>query len=184
MEHEEMIRNASKRFAPNLLLLDKFGSDDLTAFKNKVRFYVDNEQCKVVFLDHFSLLADGIALNVDQRRAIDKAIKELKELAMEKQFTFVVVSHLSRPALGPAHEEGGSASGPSLAELRGSHSLAQIPDYILMLQRSPLDETEPNTTKVWLKKNRMSGIVGLISKLKFDPRTCQFDEEFAITPTT
>ena len=184
MEHEEMIRNASKRFAPNLLLLDKFGSDDLTAFKNKVRFYVDNEQCKVVFLDHFSLLADGIALNVDQRRAIDKAIKELKELAMEKQFTFVVVSHLSRPALGPAHEEGGSASGPSLAELRGSHSLAQIPDYILMLQRSPLDETEPNTTKVWLKKNRMSGTVGLISKLKFDPRTCQFDEEFAITPTT
>ena len=69
-----------KQFAPNLLLLDKFGSDSMESFISTVKHYVLNEECRVVFLDHFSLLADGIALNVDQRRAIDKAIKDLKDV--------------------------------------------------------------------------------------------------------
>ena len=94
------VKDAMKQFAPNLLLLDKFGSDSMESFVSTVKHYVLNEECRVVFLDHFSLLADGIALNVDQRRAIDKAIKDLKTLAMELGFTFVVVCHLSR-APGP-----------------------------------------------------------------------------------
>ena len=100
--------DAMKQFAPNLLLLDKFGSESMEAFVSTVKHYVLNEECRVVFLDHFSLLADGIALNVDQRRAIDKAIKDLKTLAMELGFTFVVVCHLSRAqGMAQSHEEGG-----------------------------------------------------------------------------
>jgi twinkle protein len=171
------VREAMKQFAPNLLLLDKFGGDDFDTFVATVKHYVLNEQCRVVFLDHFALLADGIALNVDQRRAIDKAIKELKTLAMSLEFTFVVVSHLSRSGgFGPSHEEGGSETGPQLTELRGSHSLAQIPDYIWMLQRNPLDKENPNVTSCWLKKNRIKGTVGLMSKLEFHPDICQFKE--------
>ena len=176
-ELQSEVRTAMKAFAPNLLLLDKFGGDDFDTFVATVKHYVWNEECRVVFLDHFALLADGIALNVDQRRAIDKAIKELKTLAMSLEFTFVVVSHLSRSGgFGPAHEEGGGETGPQLTELRGSHSLAQIPDYILMLQRNPLDKENPNVTSCWLKKNRIKGTVGLMSKLEFHPDICQFKE--------
>jgi twinkle protein len=172
---------AMKQFAPNLLLLDKFGSESMEAFVSTVKHYVLNEECRVVFLDHFSLLADGIALNVDQRRAIDKAIKDLKTLAMELGFTFVVVCHLSRAqGMAQSHEEGGE---PKLSELRGSHSLAQIPDYIWMLARNPLDTEQPNTTSCWLKKNRIKGEVGMMSKLEFLPKVCRFKEEFARTPS-
>ena len=179
-ELKEEVHGAMKAFAPNLLLLDKFGGDDFETFVATVKHYVLNEECRVVFLDHFALLADGIALNVDQRRAIDKAIKELKTLAMSLDFTFVVVSHLSRSGgFGPAHEEGGNENGPSLSELRGSHSLAQIPDYIWMLQRNPLDKENPNLTSCWLKKNRIKGTVGLMSKLEFQPDLCRFKERHA-----
>ena len=178
-EIKEEVKDAMKKFAPNLLLLDKFGSDDFSTFVATVKHYVLNEQCRVVFLDRFSILADGIALNVDQRRAIDKAIKDLKTLAMELDFTFVVVCHLSRaPGMFASHEEGGE---PKLSELRGSHSLAQIPDYIWMLARNPLDTEHPNTTKCWLKKNRIKGEVGMMSQLQFIPSTCRFVEESAMT---
>ena len=177
-ECKDAAKDAAKKFAANLYLLDQFGSDDFDTFISTVKYYVCNEETPVVILDHFSLLADGIALNTDQRRAIDKAIKDIKTLAMDLKFTFIVVSHLSRSGgFGPSHEEGGGPTGPSLSELRGSHSLAQIPDYIWMLQRNPLDTVTPNETSCWLKKNRVKGEVGLMTRLTFNPKTCRFTEQ-------
>ena len=115
-----------------------------------------------------------LLLAVDQRRAIDKAIKDLKTLAMELQFTFIIVCHLSRNNnnFSPA-EEGGE---PNLGLLRGSASLAQIPDYIWMLQRNPNDKEKSNITHCWLKKNRVKGEVGMKAMLEFNINTCQFTE--------
>ena len=152
----------------------------LEAFVNTVQHYVLNEECRVVFLDHFSLLADGIALNVDQRRAIDKAIKDLKTLAMELKFTFVVVCHLSRAqGLAQSHEEGGE---PKLSELRGSHSLAQIPDYIWMLARNPLDKEQPQHNIMLAKEEQDQGRSGHEGKLEFEPRVANSQELSATTP--
>ena len=171
---QDYIKAAAKSFAPNLFLIDKFGSDDFDVFLANVRHYVLNEQCSVVVLDHFSILADGIALKVDQRRAIDKAIKDMKELAMELNFTFIVVCHLSKSSEGltPA-EEGGE---PNLNQLRGSAALKQIPDYIWMLQRNPNDKENNNVTRCWLKKNRVTGEVGMKAMLEFNLNTCRFTE--------
>ena len=174
VDHQQEIRDAAKTFAQNLFLIDKFGSDDFDVFIANVRHYVLNEQCSVVVLDHFSLLADGIDLRSDQRRAIDKAIKDLKTLAMELQFTFLVVCHISRNNnnLTPA-EEGGE---PHIGLLKGSSSLGQIPDYIWMLQRNPNDAERNNMTHCWLKKNRIKGEVGMKCILEFNINTCQFTE--------
>lgn len=170
-----LIREALDRFAGNLFLLDKFGSDDFDSFVATIKHYVLGEECRVIILDHFSLLADGISLNTDQRRAIDRCIKDLKTLCVELNFTMVVVCHLSRGSgYGPTHEEGGE---PTLSELRGSHSLAQIPDFVVMLQRNPRnqDKVEANTTYAWLKKNRVKGELGLMSKLHY-LESCRFHE--------
>lgn len=171
----DAIRDALDTFADNLFLLDQFGSEDFDRFVATVKHYVLGEQCEVIFLDHFSLLADGISLDTDQRRAIDKCIKDLKTLCVKLNFTMVVVCHLSRGSgIGPSHEEGGE---PTLAELRGSHSLAQIPDFVVMLQRNPRaeDKVDANTTNCWLKKNRVKGELGLMSRLQF-LESCRFHE--------
>ena len=168
-ENPGVIREAWQSFAGSMYLMDVFGSDSFESFVSNVRHYVLNEECRVVFVDHFSMLADGIALGQDQRRAIDKAIKDLKTLAVELQFTLVCVCHLSRDNSGRIPiEEGGE---PSLQMLRGSHSLAQIPDFIVMLQRNPLsdDYSERNVTHCWLKKNRVTGQLGRMDRIAFDP---------------
>ena len=153
----------------------------MESFVSTVKHYVLNEECRVVFLDHFSLLADGIALNVDQRRAIDKAIKELKELAMELDFTFVVVCHLSRAqGMAQSHEEGGE---PKLSELRGSHSLAQIPDYIWMLARNPIGQLTTQHNIMLAEEKTNQGRGGNDEQLEFLPKVCRFNEEFARTPS-
>ena len=171
----ETIKVAMDAFADNVFFLDHFGSDEFQSFVAAVKHYVLGEGCKVVVLDHFSLLADGISLATDQRRAIDQCIKNLKTLCVELQFTMVVVCHLSRSGgYGPSHEEGGE---PTLAELRGSHSLAQIPDFVVMLTRNPRadDHVEKNTTHCYLKKNRVKGELGLMSKLHYQA-DCTFYE--------
>ena len=171
----DQIRAALDQFADNLFLLDKFGSDDFDSFVATIKHYVLGEQCQVIVLDHFSMLADGISLATDQRRAIDRCIKDLKTLSVELNITMVVVCHLSRSGgFGPSHEEGGE---PSISELRGSHSLGQIPDFVVMLQRKPgsEDKVEANTTYCWLKKNRVNGEIGLMSKLHYLP-SCRFHE--------
>ena len=172
----ETIKEALNAFAENVYFLDKFGSDDFDSFVAAVKHYVLSEGCRVVVLDHFSLLADGISLATDQRRAIDRCIKDLKTLCVELKFTMVVVCHLSRSGgFGPSHEEGGE---PTLAELRGSHSLAQIPDFVVMLTRNPRAEgnKEKNTTQCFLKKNRVKGELGLMSSLFYQPN-CTFYEQ-------
>ena len=173
---QDEVKAAMEGWSDNVYLLDKFGSDEFDTFVANVKHYVLGEECKVVILDHFSLLADGISLDTDQRRAIDRCIKDLKTLCIELNFTMLVVCHLSRSnSMGPSHEEGGE---PTLAELRGSHSLAQIPDHVIMLTRNPRheDKIEANTTHCYLKKNRVRGELGEMNKLYFDPNKCQFHE--------
>lgn len=166
-QFNDQISEAANKFGLNIHLCSDLGEDALdtfAAFVRGVEHLVVNEGCRVVFLDHFSWLADDIALNVDQRRAIDKAIKDLKELAMKFNFTFVVVSHLSRGSnLSKSHEEGAE---PRLSDLRGSHSLAQVPDYIVMIQRDP--ETS-NKTICHLKKNRVQRKLGKMCELELTP---------------
>lgn len=178
---QDRIKASYASFKENLFLLDKFGSEDFDQFIATVKYYVLGEGCRVVFLDHFSLLADGIALGTDQRRAIDKCIKDLKTLCVDLGFTMFCVCHLSRDGgYSTPAEEGGE---PHLGMLRGSHSLAQIPDYIVMLQRNPNakfpdgspDKHEANITRAWLKKNRVKGELGLMSKLFFE-KSCVFTE--------
>jgi twinkle protein len=175
------IQEALSTFGQNLFLRDKHLEESFDSFVNAVKYYVVGEGCQVVFLDHFSLLADGIDLKADQRRAIDKCIKELKGLCVHYKFAMVVVCHLGKDARGGVSpEEGGE---PQLWMLRGSHSLAQIPDFVVMLQRNPKaeDPVERMLTQCHMKANRRTGSQGVMSVLHYLP-SCRFHEVSFTTP--
>jgi twinkle protein len=86
----------------------------------------------------------------------------------------IVVSHLSRPQ-GTGHEEGANIS---LNQLRGSHSLAQLPDMIYALERNTqaLNETERNRTMIRVLKNRFSGESGPAVLLQWSKDTGRLTE--------
>jgi twinkle protein len=95
-------------------------------------------------------------------------------LVQETGIALIVVSHLKRPD-SKGHEEGAATS---LAQLRGSGSIAQLSDMVIGLERNGQAEdiTERNTTRVRVLKNRFSGTTGPACSLLYSRDTGRMTE--------
>lgn len=140
-----------------LFLFDHFGSTSIENILNRVRYMAKGLGCKYVFLDHLSIIVSAQG-NDDERKAIDEIMTKLRMLVQETNIALIIVSHLKRPS-DKGHEEGASTS---LAQLRGSASIAQLSDMVIGLERNGQHEDEQirNTTKVRVLKNRFAGTTG------------------------
>ena len=131
-----------------------------------------SEMCIRDSLDHLSILLSG--LDGDERRMIDSTMTRLRSLVERTGITLFLVSHLRRSnSDSNSHEEGGRVS---LGQLRGSHSISQISDCVIALERDQQSEDSNNTTTVRVLKNRYSGEVGVATRLEYDLSTCKFYE--------
>jgi twinkle protein len=167
----------------NLFCFDGFGSYDPDVIYNRIEYLATGLDCKVVFLDHLSILLSG--LEGDERRMIDTTMTRLRSLVERTGIALFLVSHLRRASNDKhSHEEGGRVS---LSSLRGSHSIAQISDSVIALERDQQADTPGNPTIVRVLKNRYSGEVGVACTLTYDLNTCRFTEhetEPEFNPTT
>mgnify|MGYP000097034260 FL=1 len=139
----------------------------------RVRFMAKALDCKVVVLDHISILVSG-GQHGDERKALDEIMTKLRSLTQDTGITLFAVSHLKRPE-GKGHEEGAATS---VAQLRGSASIAQLSDFVIGLERNGQaeDPTERNTTNMRVLKNRFSGITGPAGHLLYDNHTGRLSE--------
>lgn len=151
-----------------LYLFDHFGSTSVDNIINRVRYMAKGLGCKYVFLDHVSIVVSAQASG-DERKALDEIMTKLRMLVQETGISLVVVSHLKRPE-GKGHEEGAATS---LAQLRGSGSIAQLSDMVIGLERNGQhdDPLERNTTHVRVLKNRFCGITGKATSLLYNLST-------------
>jgi twinkle protein len=129
--------------------------------------------CKIIILDHISILVSG-GQHGDERKALDEIMTKLRSLTQDTGITLFAVSHLKRPE-GKAHEEGAVTS---VAQLRGSASIAQLSDFVIGLERNGQadDPTERNTTYMRVLKNRFSGITGPAGALLYSGQTGRLSE--------
>ncbi len=139
----------------------------------RVRYMAKALDCKVVILDHISILVSG-GQHGDERKALDEIMTKLRSLTQDTGITLFAVSHLKRPE-GKGHEEGAATS---VAQLRGSASIAQLSDFVLGLERNGQAEcpVERNTTHMRVLKNRFSGITGPAGHLLYDGNTGRLSE--------
>lgn len=155
-----------------LFLYDHFGSmagDNLLA---KIRYMVRAMGAPFIVLDHISIIVSGME-GGDERREIDKVMTQLRSMCEELGCCLFLVSHLRRPE-GRGHEEGALTS---LAQLRGSHAIAQLSDIVLGLERNQQDdEGNNNLTTVRVLKNRYTGETGRAATLRYDPKTGRLAE--------
>lgn len=164
-----------------LYLFDHFGSTSIDNIINRVRFMAKGLDCKYVFLDHVSIVISAQESG-DERKALDEIMTKLRMLVQETGICLFVVSHLKRPS-DKGHEEGAATS---LAQLRGSGSIAQLSDIVIGLERNGQHEDviERNTTHVRVLKNRFSGLTGKACRLLYSRATGRMmempDEENAL----
>ena len=151
-----------------LYLFDHFGSTSVDNIINRVRYMAKGLGCNYIFLDHVSIVVSAQASG-DERKALDEIMTKLRMLVQETGVSLTVVSHLKRPE-GKGHEEGAATS---LAQLRGSGSIAQLSDMVIGLERNGQhdDPLERNTTHVRVLKNRFCGITGKATSLLYNLHT-------------
>ena len=138
-----------------IVFYDHFGSIDPENLLAKVRYMARGMNCKYVFLDHLSIVVSSLEYG-DERRMIDSTMTKLRSLVEETGIHLILVSHLRRPD-GRSHEEGGATT---LAQLRGSHAIAQLSDAVVGCERNQQDETDANMLGVRVLKNRYAGSTG------------------------
>lgn len=156
-----------------LFMFRHFGSTEIDNIINRVRYFAKAMNCTYIFLDHVSIVVSSQS-NGDERKALDEIMTKLRMLVEETGICLVCVSHLKRPDT-KGHEEGAATS---LAQLRGSASIAQLSDIVLGLERNGQadDERERNTTIVRVLKNRFSGETGKASALLYSNITGRMTE--------
>lgn len=161
-------------------LFDHFGSSDVDNLVNRVRYMAKAMDCKYIFLDHISIVVSAQS-NGDERKAIDEIMTKLRTLVAETGISLFCVSHLKRPS-DKGHEEGAATS---LAQLRGSGSIAQLSDIVIGLERNGQAEDilDRNTTKVRVLKNRFSGTTGPAGQLLYSLDTGRMTEREIIEET-
>ena len=145
-----------------------WGSTNEDNLFSRIRYMAKAFDCKWFVLDHLSIIVSDQDMD-DERKAIDSIMTKLRSLVQELNIGMFLVSHLKRPT-GKAHEDGGQIS---LAELRGSASIAQLSDIVLGLERNQQHEDEDirNTTTVRVLKNRFTGLTGPACYLYYDQET-------------
>ena len=157
-------------------LFDHFGSSDVDNIANRIRYMAKACDCRVIFLDHISIVVSGLD-NGDERKAIDNMMTKLRTLVQELEVTLICVSHLRRPQGNAGHEDGQAVS---LSQLRGSGAIAQLSDAVITLERNSMaeDEKERHLTRVAVAKNRYNGYTGPACELKYVKETGRMQEVF------
>lgn len=107
---------------------------------------------QIVMLDHLDYLVNTKKEKLHE--AIDETVKRLHELAFALCMHFILICH-PRQSSGSSEEVGMHA-------LKGSSSIKQYADNIIILHRCARTDpsSDPNKVKVRVAKNRMFGIEG------------------------
>jgi twinkle protein len=170
--HKELTEAFDKTIANwDLYLFDGFGSYDPDVIYNRIEYLASGLDCKIIFLDHLSILLSG--LDGDERRMIDITMTRLRSLVERTGIALFLVSHLKRTTTDKNHEEGGRVT---LGQLRGSAAIAQLSDTVIGLERDQQSDEAGGITTVRVLKNRYSGETGIACNLSYDLNTCQFNE--------
>jgi len=154
---------------------DHFGSNTIENVIARIRYLVRAQGCRYIVLDHISILVSSQSNELDERRTIDACVTKLRTLVQELGISLFMVSHLRRPSSG-SHET--NSTNVSLSDLRGSHSIGQLSDIVIGLERNGQADCmiERHTTYVRVIKNRFSGLTGQCTKLYYDYITGRIKE--------
>lgn len=172
-DKEEATRNFDELTeADNAYLFNHFGSKDWDSLKSTIRWLASTQDTKHFYIDHLTAL---VALEDDERRALERIMAEMAGLAQELDINLYVISHLSTPD-GTPHEEGGRVMAK---HFKGSRSIIYWAHFMFAFERNTQaeDPLEKTTTTMRVLKDRFTGKAnGLRFYLGYDDTTGQLYE--------
>lgn len=184
---EEEYQQAKKEVAnTDLFIYDSHGCHNYKNLLSRIEYMAVSLGCKVIILDHITAAVIAMMDSYSQqdtyggeRLVIDDLMKSLRQLVERTGVHIDVISQL-RKTQGRQYEEGGRIG---LQDLRGSGSLATVPNLVVALERdrqSP-DPEVAHTSILRVLKNRFTGNVGIASALRYDQHSGRmYEVEFVV----
>lgn len=164
---KEEVKDALRRLVrrdDRLHVYSHFGSDDPNVILDTIRFMATACECRVIFLDHITMLATGLA-EADERRTLDYLSTKIGQMVNDLKFHLVFISHVN--------DDG---------KTRGSRNISKIANTRIDMYRD-VENADPvvrNTTNLTISKNRFTSITGPATPLVFDPETFVMEEQDAL----
>ncbi|WP_323115376.1 DnaB-like helicase C-terminal domain-containing protein [Pseudomonas guariconensis] len=155
-----------------LFLYDSFAESVEDRLLAKLHYMVKAQGCKVIVLDHISIVVSGMDDNSDERKTIDRLMTKLKAFAKTNSVLMVVICHLKNPEKGIPHEEGRPIK---VTDLRGSGALRQLSDTIIAAERNQQGDF-PNIVLFRVLKCRFTGETGVAGYMKYNRETGWLEE--------
>jgi len=155
----------------HLYLYDHFGSIDSDNLLSRIRYLTKANDVSWIVLDHLSIMSSAFHEG-DERRMIDATMTNLRSLVQETNCGMILVSHLRRPSGDKGYEDGMPVT---MNALRGSHSIGQLSDIVISVERNVTGD-EQNVSKLVVQKNRTTGLTGPACFVRFDPSTTEMLE--------
>ena len=185
---EEYANARRKLSATSFYVYDHLGNNGLMNLCARIEFMAVSLKVDVIVIDHITAAACGLMGDrsdfdggSSERLLIDNIMKELRALVSRTGVRIDVVSQLKKTH--KAYEEGDRIT---LQDLRGSGSLASVPNVVIGLERDRQnpDDRVANTTTIRVLKNRLTGRAGVASTLYYSHKTGRLEEiDFAIDDT-
>lgn len=162
VSREEMFNTYEKLMngKPRVNIYSHYDSDEPDVILETIRYMVQVQGCKFVFLDHITWLVTGIEGD-DERRKLDYISTKLAKMTKDLDFCLFLVSHVNDDN-----------------RTRGSRNISKIADLLVYIDRDieNADDLIRNTTNVTLKGNRFAGLTGPCTALLFDTKTYTLHE--------
>ena len=173
---EELAEAKDEEGNYRMSIVDTFGALNTEKLYGMIRYLAQVDNCKIIYLDHITMLVSGLDGQLDDRKALDLIMTALKSLTQELGIHLFVVSHLNNSTNGAkAFEEGTVAN---VNNLRGSGSLKQLADNVILLTRNQMADTakERSEVQISLLKCRKTGMTGHCDKIAYNQQTGIFIE--------
>jgi twinkle protein len=162
------VREALDLLRQRVMIYDDHGILESGNLVSRMRFLAVGEKCPIIVLDHLSIVTSGGDLKDDERRTLDKLMTDLVSLVKSTRVHVVAIAHLSRQK-GTPHEEGRAIT---LADIRGSHGLAQLSFNVVAFERDQQAEGgDADVSTVRVLKCRQTGRTGVAGYVRFDTKT-------------
>lgn len=173
----EIIQQAIGELKQEPIFIDDTSALTPLLFKSKLLQAISEYGVESVYMDYVQLVKNEEKYGQNSAENISNIMTELKVCSKDLQIPVVVLSQVGRTT-----ETNGQMGRPTIANLKGSGSLEEKSDVILLIYRpevndpDPFDENGQSEKKIMyidLAKNKM-GETGLV-KVKFDVSTNYFE---------
>ena len=171
-----------RREAMNLLgamplyILDHYGNAKLQQIIEATRFAARRYNVKIALIDHLGFLINTDPAT-DERREIEKAVRELATIAINDKLTIFLICH-------PNNLANLQQRRVKISDLKGASAIRQDAHVALVVERQEVtSERQYPATTLWFDKVRSEfGSNGSHCTIAFDPLACVYADEWKDTP--